>query len=192
MPTTRFKAPLSLCWKNECDSSCGMSDALTNAKPVSSHHAWHTDNLNVCSPLIIPFTTSLYWIIHLHTSDRDQQQKGLVCSCTLFSLGWGLITSVSWAGTEHELGVEWGLLSRWRDGFWELANAARQTRHARCFTVASLFTAMLYTFCNFSSALNLTYWQWLIEHPLKACWKICKNLCSIWFFHKFNYLVRSS
>lgn len=114
MHTRRFKAPLPLPWVNGCDSSRGMSNAFTNTKPVSPHRSWYTDNLNVCSPLIIPFTTSLYWIIHLHTSDWDQQQKGLVCGCTSFSLRWSLITSVSREGTKHELEVEWGFLSTWR------------------------------------------------------------------------------
>lgn len=114
---SRFKPPplpARLPRVNGCDSSSGMSNAFTNTKPVSSHRAWYTDNLNVCSPLIIPFTTSLYWIIHLHTSDWDQQQRGLVCGCASFSLGWGLITSVSWVGTTQELEAEWGLFSSWR------------------------------------------------------------------------------
>lgn len=105
MHTRGFKASLPLIGVNECDSSRGISNAFTNTKPASSHREWYTDNLNVCSPLIIPFTTSLYWIIHLHT-DWDQQQKCLVCGWTSMSLERVVITPVSWVWTEHELQVE--------------------------------------------------------------------------------------
>lgn len=118
---------------------------LQTQELVSSHRAWYADNLNVCSPLIIPFTTSIYWIIHLHTSDWDQQQEGLVCGCTSLSLGWGLITFVCWVGIKHELEVE---LNSWRCN----AKAKRmleglescKTVSCRLFCLTSL--PLLYTF----------------------------------------------
>lgn len=164
MHTRGFKALLPLPWVNGCDSTKGMSNAFTNTQPVSPHRAWYTDNLNVCSPLIIPFTTSLYWIIHLHTSDWDQQQKGLVCGCTSISVGWGLITYVSWVGTKHELEVERGLLSSWRlnlkgkgnaRGGWE-TQRNRYLRHACCFTINSLHYFALSTLTS-TLRLNRAY-----------------------------------
>ena len=156
MHTRRLKdPPLPLPWVNGCDSSRRMSNAFTNTMPVSPHRAWYTDNLNICSPLIIPFTTSLYWIIHLHTSDWDQQQKGLACGCTAFSQGWGLITSVSWVGTKHEFDVEWGLLSggklkrKGKGNAWGLRSTAE---HTSWILFYNYLTTLFYTF--YISCLN--------------------------------------
>ena len=176
MNTRRFEAPLPLPWVNGCDSSSGISNAFTNTKPVSSHRAWYTDNLNICSTLIIPFTTSLYWIIHLHTSDWDQQQKGLVCGCTSLSLGWGLITSVSWVGTKHGLEVEWGLLSVWRCCIktkWMLVGAEKCS-----WTVTYIIQVVYFTTITSRSILtsvlhfNCEYWHCNIRQVRKFLYQV--------------------